>query len=113
MNISADRLAPVVEAQLALAHERLITIGAGPTCELDLKNLRAFLVNILELVAPDDAIDRAVDEVYAAAVELQAAHRRPAPSTLLRRARAADRAYATLRAALMRAKPSPRARPLW
>jgi hypothetical protein len=91
--------------------EWLDKIVAAENPELDLRNLRSLLVNILNTVDEDRAIESAVDDLSeAAAAYLEAKQAGLHKAQLTRRRVKIDKALIKLRAALERAKPSPRAR---
>jgi hypothetical protein len=88
-------------------------IVAAENPGLDLRNFQALLVNILNIVEEDRAIDAAVDELSEAAatyLEARAPKMKPSKPALARRQADIDKAYRNLRRALEQAKPSPRAR---
>ena len=106
-------LSAALEGPLAMIRQWLDKIVAADNPGLDLRNLQALLVNILNIVEEDRAIDAAVDklsEAAAAYLEGRAPKMKPSKTTLARRIADIDRAYRNLRRALERAKPSPRAR---
>src|SRR5829696_1507083 len=59
-----------VDETLGFIDQALERIRAGEGSELDLQNVRAYLLNILELVERDPGIEAASDDLYAAAREL-------------------------------------------
>jgi len=90
----------------------------GENPELDLRNLRAVLLNLRELAESDSNITEAVDEVFEAALAYQGefAHAAKAgPDAayhfLLLSAARMERSLAALRSVLRKAKPSARRRP--
>ena len=85
--------------------------------DLDLRNLRAVLINLLEIVEHDPAIDEAVDRLSeAASAYLEEVDRAAVMQTkaddraVARRLNAVEMAFAGLRTALARAKPSAKSR---
>jgi len=60
-----------LEGALDLVHECLVNIARGENPELDLRNLRAVLLNLRELAEPNSNITEAVDEVFEAALAYQ------------------------------------------
>ena len=48
-------------------HQRLVKIARGENPELDLRDLRAVLLNVREMVKADASLTEAVDEVFEAA----------------------------------------------
>ena len=60
-----------LEGALDLVHEWLVNIARGENPELDLRSLRAVLLNLRELAEPDSNITEAVDEVFEAALAYQ------------------------------------------
>jgi hypothetical protein len=60
-----------LEGSLRLVHEWLVKIAGGENPELDLRNLRAVLLNVLKMVKADSSVTAAVDEVFAAALAYQ------------------------------------------
>jgi hypothetical protein len=111
---SEPRLSPALETPLAVARQWLDKITAASTNPtLDLRNLRAVLINLLDIIERDAAIDEAVDRVSeAAAAYLEEVERAAAMQTesgdraVARRLNAVEMAFAGLRTALARAKPS-------
>src|SRR5215212_9478486 len=59
-----------VDEALSFIEQALEHIRAGEGRELELQNLRAYLLNILELVERDPGIEAATDDLYAATKEL-------------------------------------------
>src|SRR3954452_12897189 len=59
-----------VDEALSFIEQALEHIRAGEGSELELQNLRAYLLNILELVERDPGIEAACDDLYASAKEL-------------------------------------------
>src|SRR3954468_16976051 len=59
-----------VDETLGFIDQALERIRAGEGSELELQNVRAYLLNILELVERDPGIEAASDDLYAAAREL-------------------------------------------
>src|SRR4051794_40317393 len=59
-----------VDEALSFIEQALEHIRAGEGSELELQNLRAYLLNILELVERDPGIEAATDDLYASAKEL-------------------------------------------
>jgi hypothetical protein len=106
-------LSAALEGPLALIRQWLNKIVAAENPELDLRNLQALLVNMLNVVDEDRAIDAAVDELSEAAaayLESLAPKMKTSKATYAKRQANIDKAYRNLRTALERAKPSPRAR---
>jgi hypothetical protein len=86
---------------------------SGENPELDLRNLRAVLLNLRELAESDSNITEAVDEVFEAALAYQGefAHAAKAGTDaayhfLLLSAARMERSLAALRSVLRNAKPS-------
>jgi len=112
--IGAQARLPVpLETSLFLAEKWLVKVASAENPEADLRNLRAVLLNLLEIVEEDSRINSAVDDLYAAAVLYEADIRRAAthPSErqyrlVLKRAARIELALAALRRALASAKPS-------
>ena len=80
--MTSEHLPPPLESSLAVVREWLDKITAASTNpELDLRNLRAVLTHLPEIVEQDPTIDAAVDNLADAAsaylkeVELAAGHR--------------------------------------
>jgi hypothetical protein len=77
---SRDRLSAQVtrslhdalEETLGFIQRALDRIRAGEGAEVELHNVRAYLLNILELVERDPGIEAASDDLYAVAKELAA-----------------------------------------
>jgi hypothetical protein len=106
-------LPAVLETSLALVREWLVRVAGGSNLGLDVRNLRAVLINLLESIQEDAAISMAIDEVYSAALAYQEELNRAARLNTdqaymraLKRARAMDAALADLRGTLVRAKPN-------
>jgi hypothetical protein len=59
-----------LEETLGLIQRALDGIRAGEGAEAELHNVRAYLLNILELVERDPGIEAASDDLYAVAKEL-------------------------------------------
>ena len=59
-----------LDEALGFIEQALEHIRAGEGSDLELQNLRAYLLNILELVERDPGIEAATDDLYAAAKEL-------------------------------------------
>jgi hypothetical protein len=110
-------LAPALEAALSEVRQCLDKITAASlNPRLDLRNLRAVLIDLLDSVENDPAIDVAVDELSeAAALYLEEVPRAAAMQTesgdraLDRRLKTITRALADLRIVLAEAKPKARA----
>ena len=108
-----QHLSAALEGPLAMIREWLDKIVAAENAGLDLRNLKALLVNVLNIVEEDRAIDGAVDELSEAAetyLEARSPKMKASKTALARRQADIDKAYRGLRMALARAKPSPRAR---
>jgi hypothetical protein len=60
-----------LEGSLRLVHEWLVKIARGENPELDLRNLRAVLLNVLKMVKAESSITAAADEVFEAALAYQ------------------------------------------
>jgi hypothetical protein len=107
-------VSPALEAPLAVTRQWLDKITVASTNpELDLRNLRAVLINLLEIIEPDPGIDEAVDRLSeAASAYLEEVERAAVMQTeagdraVARRLNAVEMAFAALRTALARAKPS-------
>jgi hypothetical protein len=98
---------------LTLVQEWLVKIAGGENPELDLRNLRTVLRDLLALVKPDTEITEAVDEVFEAALAYQGefAHATKAGAEnayhfLLRGAERMERSLAVLRCRLGTARPT-------
>jgi hypothetical protein len=110
--MAPEHLPPSLEGSLAVVREWLDRITAASTNpELDLRNLRAVLIHLLEIVEQDSTIDAATDNLAdAAANYLKAVERAPRMKTkvsLARRLNALELAFAALRRSLAQAKPRP------
>jgi hypothetical protein len=106
-------LPPQLERELGLVHQWLVKIARGENPELDLRNLRAVLLNVLEMVKADSSITEAVDKVFEAALAYQGefAHAAKAGTEmayhfLLLSAARMERSLAALRSVLRNANPS-------
>ena len=115
MRSPSDHLLPCVESCLVLVREGLVKVAGGENPEADLRNLRAVLLNLLDLIVADSEAAATVDEVFEAALAYQGefahaakAHSDSAYRFLLRAADRMERALAELRSALQHAKPSAR-----
>src|SRR5215207_4505028 len=108
------RVSPGIEALLAVIRQWLDKITAALTNpELDLRNLRAVLINLKGIIEPDPGIEEAVDRLSeAASAYLEEVVRAAVMQTeagdraVARRLSAVEMAFAGLRTALARAKPS-------
>ena len=94
-------------------HQWLVKIARERGPELDLRNLRAVLLNVLEMVKTDSSITEAVDEVFEAALAYQGefAHVAKAGTDgtyrfLILSAAPMERSLAALRSVLRNANPS-------
>jgi hypothetical protein len=118
MRFPTDRRLPeALESDLAVINEWLIKIARGEDPEVDLRNLRAVLLDLLQMAERDSSLTAAVDEVFEAALAYQGefAHARKAGTEgaydfLLLGAARMERSLEALRAALRYAKPSASAR---
>ena len=118
MRSPADRRLPeAFESDLELVHEWLVKIARGENPELDLRNLRAVLLNLLQMAERDSSLATAVDEVFEAALAYQGefphavkAGTDAAYDFLLLGAARMGRSLEALRAALRNGKPSASAR---
>src|SRR3954451_19434917 len=115
MHATTDHLLPSVESCLLRVREGLVKVAGGGNPEADLRNLRAVLLNLLDLIVAGSAEAAAVDELFEAALAYQGefahaakAHSDSAYHFLLRAADRMERALAELRTALQHAKPSAR-----
>jgi hypothetical protein len=115
MRSSGDhtQLPAPLEGALDLVREWLVNIARGENPELDLRNLRAVLLNLRELAEPDSNISEAVDEVFEAALAYQGefAHAVKAGTDsgyhfLLLSAARMERSLTLLRSVLLNATPS-------
>ena len=99
-----------LETSLALVHEWLVKVADAGNLELDLRNLRTVLINLLEMVEERPSITAAADRVYDAALVYEREVKRAGTTAyydlVLRRAAAMEEALAGLRRALGKAKPS-------
>ena len=102
-----------LEGSLALVNEWLVKIAGGENPELDLRNLRAVLLNVLKMVKAESSIAAAVDEVFEAALAYQGefAHAAKAGTDaghrfVLLGAERMERSLAALRTVLQSAKPT-------
>src|SRR4051794_26701397 len=115
MHAPTDHLLPSVESCLLRVREGLVKVAGGGNPEADLRNLRAVLLNLLDLIVADSEAAAAVDEVFEAALAYQGefahaakAHSDSAYNFLLRDADRMERALADLRTAPQQSKPSAR-----
>jgi hypothetical protein len=115
MRSSAEhiQLAAPLEGALDVVHEWLVKVAGGENAELDLRNLRAVLLNLLEMVEADSSISAAVDEVFEAALAYQGEFAHAAKTGtdaayhfLLLSAARMERSLAALRTVLRNAHPS-------
>jgi hypothetical protein len=105
-------LPPRLESELGLVQQWLVNIARGENPDLDLRNLRAVLLNVLEMVEAGSSITEAVDEVFEAALAYQGefAHAAKAGTDvtyqfLLLSAARMERSLAALRSVLRKANP--------
>jgi hypothetical protein len=118
MRSPADRHLPeALENELARVNEGLVKIARGENPEIDLRNLRAVLLNVRDMTRRDASVTAAVDEVFEAALAYQAefahaakAGKDAAYGFILLGAARMERSLEALRAALRNAKPSASAR---
>ena len=111
----SEQLPSSLESSLAVVRQWLDKITAASTNpDLDLRNLRAVLIHLLEIVEQDSAIDAAVDSLADAAsaylkeVELAAGMQTKAGDrAVARRLNNLELAFAALRRSLAPAKPRP------
>ena len=66
-------LRAAIQDVLAFIRHALTSIERGEAVEAELHNLRAYSLNVLELVEPDPEIEAATDELYTTAYSLVAA----------------------------------------
>jgi hypothetical protein len=59
-----------LEETLGFVQRALDHIESGDSAEAELHNLRAYLINILDLIERDPAIEAASDDLYSVAQEL-------------------------------------------
>jgi hypothetical protein len=102
-----------LESVLSLVHEQLVKIAQGENPELDLRDLRAVLLNLRQMTGRDATITAAVDQVFEAALAYQGefAHAVKAGKDarydfILLGAARMERSLEALRVALRNAKPS-------
>src|SRR5829696_7497678 len=102
----SEHLPPPLEGSLAVVREWLDKITAASTNpDLDLRNLRAVLTHLLEIVEQDPTIDAAVDNLADAAPyylkEVERAPRMKTKVSLTRRLNALELAFSALRRSLI------------
>jgi hypothetical protein len=110
-----EHLPPTLESSLLVVRQWLTKITSGSSNpELDLRNLRAVLIHLLEIIEPDAAIDAAVDALSgAAAAYLEEVERAAVMQTqagdraVARRLNALEVAFSGVRRALSQAKLRP------
>jgi hypothetical protein len=113
--VASEHLPPQLEACVTVVRQWLDKITAASTNpDLDLRNLRAVLTHLLEIVEQDPTIDAAVDNLADAAsaylkeVELAAGMQTKAGDrAVARRLNALEIAFAALRRSLASAKRRP------
>src|SRR5215203_5295209 len=117
MRSPATRLPEALESRVALVHDWLVKIARGENPEVDLRNLRAVLLELLDMAERDSRITAAVDEVFEAALAYQGefshavkAGKDAGYDFLLLGAARMERSLEALRAALRNGKPSAFAR---
>jgi hypothetical protein len=79
-------LQDALEETLGFIERALDRIRAGDGAEAELHNVRAYLLNILELVERDPGIEAASDDLYAVAKELAAGAARGTRASLVQEA---------------------------
>jgi hypothetical protein len=114
------RISPGIEALLAVLRQWLDKITASTNPELDLRNLRAVLINPKGIIEPDPGIEEAVNRLSeAASAYLEEVERAAVMQTeagdraVARRLNAVEMAFAGLRTGLARAKPNAQSRTEW
>ena len=115
MTMASEHLPPQLEGCVSVVRQWLDKIAAASTNpDLDLRNLRAVLTHLLEIVEQDPTIDAAVDNLADAAsaylkeVELAAGMQTKAGDrAVARRLNALEIAFAALLRSLAPAKPRP------
>src|SRR5215211_2462344 len=110
---ATGRLPEALESRVALVHDWLVKIARGENPEVDLRNLRAVLLDLLDLAERDSRITAAVDEVFEAALAYQGEFSHAAKAGtdgayhfLLMNAARMERSLAPLRSVLRNANPS-------
>jgi len=114
---ASGRLPETLETRVALVQDWLVRIAQGENPEVDLRNLRAVLLDLLDMAERDSRITAAVDEVFESALAYQGefahavkAGTHAAYDFLLLGAARMERSLEALRAALQYAKRSASAR---
>jgi hypothetical protein len=100
----ARSLHDALEETLGLIQRALDRIRAGDNAAAELQNVRAYLVNVLDLVERDPGVQAASDDLYQVATVLAGGSDRGT-----RMSRLLDESFLRLRDRLTLAKPSERA----
>ncbi len=107
--VVAKLLAEALDETFGFIEHALTKIEAREGAEAELHNLRAYLLNVLDLVDRDPGIDAAADDLHEAARALVAADRDGRPLSPSQR-RLPEEAYFRFRERLLSARPSEAAR---
>ncbi len=102
-------LAEVLDETFGFIEQALTRIEAREGAAIELHNLRAYLLNVLDLVDRDPGIDAAADDLHEAARALVAADQDGQPLSPSQR-RLPEEAYFRFRERLLNARPSEAAR---
>ena len=102
-------LAETVAQTLEFVERAIARIEGGESQEVEAHNIRAYLLNTLELVDRDPGIEAAADDLYAVAAAFGAAHQ-PGHGPERRDRRVLREALLRLEAKLTAARPSEKAR---
>lgn len=103
-------LSGVLEETVAYVERALARIEKGEGAETEAHNIRAYLINTLELVDRDPGIDAAADDLYAVAAAFATGSPQPEHGPDRREERVLREAFLRLRDKLAGARPSEKAR---
>jgi hypothetical protein len=102
--------AATMQDTLEYVERALARIEKGDGAETEVHNIRAYLVNTLELTERDPGVEAAADDLYATAAAFAAGHGQPDHSPERRDRRLLREAFLRLRDKLADAGPSEKAR---
>ena len=102
-------LAETLSETLSFIERALMRIENGESAEAEAHNIRAYLVNTLELVERDPGIEAAADDLYAVAAAFLEGHQRAEHGPERRGRRVLREAFLRLEAKLGAGRPSDKA----
>jgi hypothetical protein len=105
-------LAEALEEALGFLERAVAKIERQEDAQIELHNVRAYILNILDLVERTPGIAAAADDLYAAAVAVTSAADKPGESVELRQLRLLREARQRFEERISRASPSEQAKHL-